>query len=280
MKNRTQLLIFTIYGRYSSVLGQWVAIADLIVLMRHLGVEPHATRSAVARLVRAGYLASEARGGVRGYAATEQARAVFAEGDAIIYSPMEPTSLEDGWTIVSFSVPDSRREDRYQLRRRLEWLGMGNLGGGLWIGPARVGPSVLVWMRRLGFERYVDVFSARYEGFSSPRELAGRCWDLTALGRAYDRYVDGWDPRLKELRRKRAAPEPALAFRLYTTALEEWLRFPYLDPRLPPEMLPAGWNGERAHALFGSLRELLEEQAFVFVRALVAGAALDVDLSP
>ncbi len=268
-RNRTQLLIFTIYGRYSSVLDGWAAIADLIIRMRNLGVEAQATRSAVVRLTRGGYLAGEVRSGARGYAATERGRAIFAEGDAIIYAPMEPASLEEGWTIVAFSVPEAQREDRYQLRRRLIWLGMGNLGGGLWIGPARIGPQVKAWMTEFGFERYVDVFSARYEGFATTRDLVRRCWDLTSLGRAYDGYVDEWAPRLQRLRRRRAAPELSEAFRLYTTALEEWLRFPYMDPRLPLEMLPPNWSGEKAHALFHELRRRLEGPAFLFVRSVV-----------
>ena len=272
IKNRTQLLIFTVYGRYSPVLDHWAGIGHLVEMMRHLGVEAPATRSAVARLVRGGFLVGETRGGVRGYAATQQAQAIFAEGDAIIYSSMEPSSLADGWTIVSYSVPESRREDRYQLRRRLEWLGMGNLGGGLWIGPARVASGLMAWMRKLGFEGYVDVFSARYEGFASLEELVRRCWDLTSLGTAYDTYVAEWGPQLRRLRRRTTGPDPAEAFRLYTTALEERLRFPYLDPRLPAEMLPPSWSGERAHALFNDLRDRLEEPAFAFVRALVRPA--------
>jgi phenylacetic acid degradation operon negative regulatory protein len=32
--------------------------------------------------------------------------------------------------------------------------------------------------------------------------------------------------------------------------VHEWRKFPFLDPDLPAEMLPAGWPRERAHDLF------------------------------
>jgi phenylacetic acid degradation operon negative regulatory protein len=43
--------------------------------------------------------------------------------------------------------------------------------------------------------------------------------------------------------------------------LTVWRRLPYLDPGLPPELLPEGWNGGRAAALFGDLDALLRTPA-------------------
>ena len=35
--------------------------------------------------------------------------------------------------------------------------------------------------------------------------------------------------------------------------MHAWRRFPFLDPALPGELLPAEWAGARAAALFGAL---------------------------
>ncbi len=211
-----------------------------------------------------------ARGPVRGYAPTDLAQDVFEEGDAIIYAAIEPAPIDAGWVLVSVSVPESRREDRYQLRKRLLWWGMGNLGGGLWVAPVRILPTVLTWVRRSGFEQYVDVFSARYEGFATVDDFVARCWDLAALGEAYAWYISEWSATAQRLRKRHAAPGPEQAFALYTVALEGWLRFPYVDPRLPAEFVPAGWKGPEAQHLFDELRERLEAPAFAFVRSVVA----------
>ena len=34
--------------------------------------------------------------------------------------------------------------------------------------------------------------------------------------------------------------------------MHAWRRFPFLDPKLPAELLPAEWAGARAAALFGT----------------------------
>jgi phenylacetic acid degradation operon negative regulatory protein len=39
--------------------------------------------------------------------------------------------------------------------------------------------------------------------------------------------------------------------------LTAWRRLPFLDPGLPPELLPADWHGARAAELFGQLRTRL-----------------------
>jgi phenylacetic acid degradation operon negative regulatory protein len=56
----------------------------------------------------------------------------------------------------------------------------------------------------------------------------------------------------------------------YTSVLDRWRRFPYLDPGLPVELLPSGWEGRAAADLFFELRELLEAPALRHVERLAA----------
>jgi phenylacetic acid degradation operon negative regulatory protein len=39
-------------------------------------------------------------------------------------------------------------------------------------------------------------------------------------------------------------------FRQQTLLVHAWRKFPFLDPDLPTELLPAGWPRQRAHELF------------------------------
>jgi phenylacetic acid degradation operon negative regulatory protein len=43
--------------------------------------------------------------------------------------------------------------------------------------------------------------------------------------------------------------------------VDEWRRFPLADPGLPPELLPPGWIGARAAAVFGGLHRAWEAPA-------------------
>ncbi|WP_416982146.1 PaaX family transcriptional regulator C-terminal domain-containing protein [Streptomyces sp. T028] len=272
-KNSTQLLILAVYGRYSRLLEGWSSVADLITLMERLGVPAQATRSAVTRMTRRDLLVPQRRGTVRGYAATAKARLIFEEGDEVVYAPLKPARLEDGWVIVSFSVPEAEREKRYTLRKRLVWLGMGQLDSGLWIAPARVLPTVLKWVRRLGLEQYVDAFTARHEGLGDTSALARRVWNLEELAVSYDTYLRSWSPVLTAVQEAAGGCEPGDAFAVHTLALEQWMRFPYLDPGLPTPLLPADWRGEAAQELAHELRKLLESRAFEYVAATVGDPA-------
>jgi phenylacetic acid degradation operon negative regulatory protein len=49
-----------------------------------------------------------------------------------------------------------------------------------------------------------------------------------------------------------------------------WQRFPYLDPGLPAELLPAAWEGQRAADVFFALGELLADRGERHAAAVLA----------
>ena len=263
---RPKTLILDLYGRYSLQFGGWLAVSDLVKLMGLLGVDEQAVRSAVSRMTRRGLLHRDVRERVRGYATTPTADELFADADRRIYASMEPASLADGWVMLSFSMPENERDKRHLLRSTLMWLGFGNPSSGLWIGPRRLLPEVLAGVKGLGFEEYVDVFTARYEGLGDVEELVSRSWDLPHLAEEYSAFIDVHSPRLAAL--KRGTLEDEQAFIIYTQALHEWRKFPYLDPGLPTELLPPKWPGVTAAQVFYELRKRLEPSAFRFAASV------------
>src|SRR6266540_1470867 len=244
-KGRPKSLILDLYGAYIRRLGGWMAVSNLITLMGQLGVDEQAVRSAVSRMTRRGLLVQETLAGVRGYRLSDEALRVVTEGDRRIFSTIQPARLEDGWIVVAFSVPEDERDRRHVLRSRLTWMGFGMVANGVWMAPHRMLPELRDTVRRLEFERYVHVFDGTYGGFE---EL--------------ERWKAG-SPGLDEAR----------AFVDYTSVLDRWRRFPYLDPGLPAELLPSGWEGRAAADLFFELRERLELLAVRHVEGVAAPGA-------
>jgi phenylacetic acid degradation operon negative regulatory protein len=267
---RPKSLILDVYGRYSAQFGGWIAVGDLVRMMELLDVDEQAVRSAVSRMTRRGLLEPEVRGKVRGYRTTAEADELLADGDRRIYASMEPASLADGWVLVSFSMPESDRDKRHVLRSKLMWHGMGNLSSGLWIGPARLLDDVSATLVAEGFADYADVFRADYAGLGEVADLVRTSWDLDALAASYQAFLGDQQPIRKRLR-GRPPKDDSVAFALYTRALHEWRKFPYLDPGLPAELLPGDWPGRPAAELFAELRSLLEPQAFEFAACVAAG---------
>ena len=253
-------------------LGGWIAIADLVVLMDRLGVDEQAVRSAVSRYARRGLLERVARDDRVGYALSEPALRLLEEGDLRIYERLRPASVEDGWVLATFSIPEDVREERHQLRTRLTWLGFGNLGAGVWIAPRRVLERAVAAIADLGLEGHVDVFAATYEAFDRPERLVRRCWDLDRLAAVYTRYVDEFGPLRDRWADDNPRAAPAEAYADFVQALHEWRKTPYLDPGLPTVLLPAPWPGTTAAGVFSDLRARLEGPATAFVAEVVAGA--------
>lgn len=252
---RPSALISTICGEFVRRLGGWISVADLVGLMAELDVDGPAVRSAISRLKKGGTLVQERRTGI-GYRLSPGVGPVFDEGDRRIFGSLEPARLEDGWVIAVFSVPESERAHRHQLRSRLTWLGFGNASPGVWLAPARLLPDARRMMERLGLTEYVHLFRSDYAGFSELKQAVSSWWDFPAIEAQYAAFTDAYQPIAEELRQYQRLDDVE-AFRDYVPMLTEWRRLPYLDPGLPMELLPADWNAVEARRVFVELHDLL-----------------------
>ena len=262
-QSRPRSLIVTIFGAYGRETGGWLSVASLVRLMSAVGVEEPAVRSSVSRLKRRGVLVAERRDGAAGYGLSPTFHAELEEGDRRIFSK-PATRLEDGWVLAAFSVPESERRQRHQLRSRLTWLGFGTVAPGVRIAPAHLAGETATVLARVGLSAYVDLFRADYLDFADLREEVGRWWDLDELAVRYGGYLRTWQPVLTSWRRRRSV-DPREAFADYVATLDAWRRLPFLDPGLPAELLPRGWQGTRAADVFFGLRERLAGPAHELV---------------
>lgn len=262
------MLIMDVCGAFMRPLGGWFSIATIVALMAELGVDERATRSALLRMKRRELLVSETRRTQRGYRLSDQALPLLAESEQRIFGYRTPARLADGWTLVSFSIPEEERPNRHILRSRLSWLGFGMLSNGLWIAPRRMLRELEKNVEELGFQRYVTIFDATFQGFGDVTTLVERAWDIEELADMYREYVD-WARPVAERWRSLPDSERRQAFIDYTLALYHWRKFPYLDPGLPPELLPEDWTGAEAGELFRELHERLEGLATAYVRQMM-----------
>jgi phenylacetic acid degradation operon negative regulatory protein len=266
-------LIVTIYGLYARESGGWFSIAALIRLMAELGVEEPAVRSAISRLKLRGLLESRREGGAVGYGLSSRGREILAEGDRRIFH-RAAASAADGWLLAVFSVPEHERARRHALRSRLAWLGFGTVAAGVWIAPGQLAGETRDVLAADGLVGYVTLFTAGYLAFGDVREKIPEWWDLDRLGQLYDAFTESAVPVLASWQssagRDRAggesagrdgASDPARAFADYVRVLTAWRRLPFLDPGLPPDLLPADWRGSRAAGLFGQLQAILADSA-------------------
>ncbi|MEV6175087.1 PaaX family transcriptional regulator C-terminal domain-containing protein [Streptomyces sp. NPDC051954] len=257
-------LIVTLYGAYGRFLSGPMPVAELIRLLAAVGVDAPSVRSSVSRLKRRGLLTpARTAQGAAGYELSPDARQLLDDGDRRIYAGTPPEDA--GWVLAVFSVPESERQKRHVLRSRLAGLGFGTAAPGVWIAPARLYEEARHTLQRLRLDPYVDFFRGDHLGYAPTVEAVARWWDLAAIAKEHEAFLDRHARVLQDWQGRAAADTPPEeAYRDYLLALDSWRHLPYADPGLPAHLLPADWPGARSAEVFRGLHERLRDAGAVF----------------
>lgn len=266
MKPRS--LVFDLFGDYLRYRGGEVRLRGLVALMGCFEVPEATVRVVAARMRKEGWLESRREGRETVYALTPAAWELLDEGrDRIFGRARGP--WDGHWHMVVYSVPETERALREQLRKKLAWFGFGPLSSAVWLSPHDRTREVLSAFSEHPVVR-LDTFRSRSAGLEADRDIAERAWDLKELDQDYAGLLEVYRPRLADYRAGRYAGVPALVERM--RLVHDYRMFPFRDPDLPPELLPAGWHGRLAHEAFLEAHGLLRASAEAGVEELLAGA--------
>jgi phenylacetic acid degradation operon negative regulatory protein len=116
----------------------------------------------------------------------------------------------------------------------------------------------------------MDLLESRALSRAADREMAFRCWDLDGLGRDYVELISTYE-QLPVAAGLAALPGPE-ALRRQVELVASYRALPFRDPDLPAALLPEGWQGRRAHALFTAAHDALHGPADALVRDIVLDA--------
>ncbi|HMM83019.1 MAG TPA: PaaX family transcriptional regulator C-terminal domain-containing protein [Terrimesophilobacter sp.] len=248
----------TIIGCYLRGLGGWISTAELIRLMDAVGIPSSHARTAVSRVKSKGLLLPETVNRQPGYRLNPASLPMLERGDRMIFGSRQQ---RDGgpWCLVSFTVPESQRAARHQLRKRLAWIGCGKVSTGLWIGPTALTDEVEEILAELELRPCATVFiTDTPQPHGSLSAAVARWWDLDAIATLHRRFLRAFGDY-------GPADDPVRAFANYVTMLDRWRVIAYLDPGLQPAVLPANWPGFGSAELFDRLNWELAADADRFV---------------
>jgi phenylacetic acid degradation operon negative regulatory protein len=257
-------LVLTIVGLYLRRLGGHISTADLVALAGEAGVSAPLARTSIARLKKRGILTPDAVGSAAGYRLARGAADMLEHGDRRIFH-VRHMSVDDPWCVVSFSIPESKRAVRGQLRRRLAWIGAGMLASGLWILPDFLRGEVEEILADLGVRECAVLLRTEQPIVAgSIQDAVATWWDLRSLAELHISFAEVVRGILRD-----ADGETRAAFAGYVGAIDSWRVIPYLDPGLAPEVLPDGWPGRETSALFNEVSSRLAGPAWSFVEECV-----------
>ncbi len=228
-----------VHPRHSSV---WTA--TLLEALGSLGVEEKSARQALTRTASEELLVSSRHGRRVLWELTPTGAELLEEGTRRIYGFMRERHPWDGrWLVLSVPIPETQRQLRHRLRTRLTWLGLGSPTSGLWVSPdATKAHDVHEVVRDLGLEAQAFAWVGPASGIGDESRLLADAWDLADVEDRYLGFLDAFETR--------EAGSPADAFAAQVEMVQEWRRFPFLDPDLPGELLDHDWPGPRAAAAF------------------------------
>ncbi|MBK8065913.1 MAG: phenylacetic acid degradation operon negative regulatory protein PaaX [Betaproteobacteria bacterium] len=230
---RAAALIVTLYGDAIAPRGGRAWLGAIARLLEPLGISERLVRTAVFRLVQSGWLRGEACGRRTDYALSEAAAAESAQAEARIYARAAPAW--DGLMRAALPLPGTDARAREALRRRLAWLGYGELPGPLWIHPSASPPA----------DAHLLALSSAALPATQSRALAASAWPLDTLSRAWG----GFARRHAALADDAQHATPAQAALARLLLIHEYRLLLLRDPGLPAGLLPEGWKGEAARAL-------------------------------
>ena len=235
-------MLLTVLGEYVLPSDEGVWQETLIGALTSLDYKTQAARQALARSVSGGWLRTERHGRRARVYLTDETREMLSSGARRIYGFGEPRPWDGRWLLVVVRVPEPRRDVRHLIRSQLAWAGFGSLGNGLWISPHVDREAEVTRIAGELSPAELLSFRAEFGSIGDPAKAVADAWDLREVSDRYREFVS----RFGRLRPK----TPEASFRAQTELVHTWRKFPFLDPDLPQETLPARWPRTRAHDVF------------------------------
>jgi len=236
--------LLTVLGEFVHPRGDSVWTATLIDSLAALGIEEKAVRQALTRTAAEGILESSRHGRRVLWHLTPEGRTLLEHGTKRIYGFMRERHPWDGrWLVLTVAIPETQRQLRHRLRTQLTWLGLGSPTSGLWVSPdASKDQDVHEVIRELGLGDQAFAWVGPASGIGDESRLLAQAWELDDVEDRYLAFLEEFESR--------TADTASEAFVAQVDMVQEWRRFPFLDPDLPAELLDHDWPGPRAAAAF------------------------------
>ncbi|MBU3067073.1 PaaX family transcriptional regulator [Nocardia sp. NEAU-G5] len=237
-------LLMTILGEFALPSGEPVWTSTLVRVLGLAGVEEKSARQSLARTAAEGWLSPDRVGRRVRWNLTDAGRRLLVEGAERIYSFGSAEQSWDGrWLVVLISIPESMRGLRHKLRTQFSWAGFGSPSPGVWITPhTATEAEARTVIEDLDLADKAMSFVAEYGMLGNQRDMVTAAWDLDEVERHYEDFIAGFADLAP------ATPDEILTAQIQL--VQEWRRFPFLDPQLPETLLPRPWSGTAATTLF------------------------------
>jgi phenylacetic acid degradation operon negative regulatory protein len=257
MTSRPGALVLDLLGDIRRSGGRTLRLKSLVELGEELGIPGPTMRVTLARLRERGWFDVRHEGRESIYTISSTAvENIHEAAQRMHQASVAPWS--GNWSMVIYTVPESDRQTRDELRKQLMWLGFGPLAPATWIRPQGQLDDIAAATSHLKSAK-LTLLTTRSTGLEADRNLVERCWDMDSLRQEYEAFV-AW-VTAKTPTYKEACEDPRQSLRHRIELVHAYREFGKRDPHLPAELQPTGWSGEKARELFEKAHSALSSKS-------------------
>lgn len=151
------------------------------------------------------------------------------------------------WRVISYEIPESKRELRDRLRREMQGWGLGPWHRSFWLTPHPVMNQLKDLVGGKQEEQYIQAFESIHV-FGNRDGLIEKVWGKSALDKAYREMFKKWHDILS----KEGDKGEKMAH-----VINEYINLLRQDPGLPKELMGEKWIGFEAFNIFKEIRSIL-----------------------
>ncbi len=149
--------------------------------------------------------------------------------------------------ILSYEIPEKKRELRDKLRREVASWGLGPWHRSFWLTPHPIIPSLQELVSKKAEEQYIQAFESNH-AFGDKDILIEKVWGKSKLENTYRKLFKKWHEILSKDQEKDKKMGSVIS--AYIDVLK-------IDPGLPKELVGEKWIGYEAIQLFREIRNIL-----------------------
>lgn len=151
------------------------------------------------------------------------------------------------WRVISYEIPEKKREIRDRLRREMQGWGLGPWHRSFWLTPHPIISTLKSLTSQKEEEHYIQAFEADHS-FGDRDILIEKVWGKTALDKSYRELFKKWHEILS------SGDEKLDKFK---NVVSEYIVLLRQDPGLPKELIGDSWIGFEGWNIFKEIKSIL-----------------------
>lgn len=160
------------------------------------------------------------------------------------------------WRIISYEIPEKKRELRDRLRREMQGWGLGPWHRSFWLTPHPIITTLKSLTSQKEEERYIQAFEADHV-FGDREILIEKVWGKTEIDKKYRQMFKNWHDILSiNVGANRDSPENQKIDK-FQKVINEYITLLRQDPGLPVELVGEKWIGFEGWNIFKEIRSIL-----------------------